>query len=223
MPIFTRTINLIGEENFEKLQKSHVMIFGCGGVGSYAVEAIARAGVGEITVIDSKTVGVSNINRQLVAYNSTVGKNKVDVEKERIADINPDCIVNTVTEFFDENSSLSLDCDYIVDAIDSVPSKIFLVQKAMEKGIPVISSMGTGNKMCPEMLEISDISKTSVCPLAKKMRLELRKKGIKHLKVVYSKEVPVVKCVPPASNSFVPATAGLLLASVVVRDLIEKD
>ncbi len=223
MPIFTRTINLIGEENFEKLQKSHVMIFGCGGVGSYAVEAIARAGVGEITVIDSKTVGVSNINRQLVAYNSTVGKNKVDVEKERIADINPDCIVNTVTEFFDENSSLSLDCDYIVDAIDSVPSKIFLVQKAMEKGIPVISSMGTGNKMCPEMLEISDISKTSVCPLAKKMRLELRKKGIKHLKVVYSKEVPVVKCVPPASNSFVPATAGLLLASVVVRDLIGKD
>lgn len=223
MPIFTRTINLIGEENFEKLQKSHVMIFGCGGVGSYAVEAIARAGVGEITVIDSKTVGVSNINRQLVAYNSTVGKNKVDVEKERIADINPDCIVNTVTEFFDENSSLSLDCDYIVDAIDSVPSKIFLVQKAMEKGIPVISSMGTGNKMCPEMLEISDISKTSVCPLAKKMRLELRKKGIKHLKVVYSKEIPVVKCIPPASNSFVPAAAGLLLASVVVRDLIEKD
>lgn len=223
MPIFTRTINLIGEENFEKLQKSHVMIFGCGGVGSYAVEAIARAGVGEITVIDSKTVGVSNINRQLVAYNSTVGKNKVDVEKERIADINPDCVVNTVTEFFDENSSLSLDCDYIVDAIDSVPSKIFLVQKAMEKGIPVISSMGTGNKMCPEMLEISDISKTSVCPLAKKMRLELRKKGIKHLKVVYSKEIPVVKCIPPASNSFVPAAAGLLLASVVVRDLIEKD
>ncbi|PWL87846.1 MAG: tRNA threonylcarbamoyladenosine dehydratase [Escherichia coli] len=223
MPIFTRTINLIGEKNFEKLQKSHVMIFGCGGVGSYAVEAIARAGVGEITVIDSKTVGVSNINRQLVAYNSTVGKNKVDVEKERIADINPDCVVNTVTEFFDENSSLSLDCDYIVDAIDSVPSKIFLVQKAMEKGIPVISSMGTGNKMCPEMLEISDISKTSVCPLAKKMRLELRKKGIKHLKVVYSKEIPVVKCIPPASNSFVPAAAGLLLASVVVRDLIEKD
>lgn len=223
MPIFTRTINLIGEENFEKLQKSHVMIFGCGGVGSYAVEAIARAGVGEITVIDSKTVGVSNINRQLVAYNSTVGKNKVDVEKERIADINPDCVVNTVTEFFDENSSLSLDCDYIVDAIDSVPSKIFLVQKASEKGVPVISSMGTGNKICPEMLEISDISKTSVCPLAKKMRLELRKKGIKHLKVVYSKEIPVVKCIPPASNSFVPAAAGLLLASVVVRDLIEKD
>lgn len=223
MPIFTRTINLMGEKNFEKLQKSHVMIFGCGGVGSYAVEAIARAGVGEITVIDSKTVGVSNINRQLVAYNSTVGKNKVDVEKERIADINPDCVVNTVTEFFDENSSLSLDCDYIVDAIDSVPSKIFLVQKAMEKGISVISSMGTGNKMCPEMLEISDISKTSVCPLAKKMRLELRKKGIKHLKVVYSKEIPVVKCIPPASNSFVPAAAGLLLASVVVRDLIEKD
>lgn len=223
MPIFTRTINLIGEENFEKLQKSHVMIFGCGGVGSYAVEAIARAGVGEITVIDSKTVGVSNINRQLVAYNSTVGKNKVDVEKERIADINPDCVVNTVTEFFDENSSLSLDCDYIVDAIDSVPSKIFLVQKASEKGVPVISSMGTGNKICPEMLEISDISKTSVCPLAKKMRLELRKRGIKHLKVVYSKEIPVVKCIPPASNSFVPAAAGLLLASVVVRDLIEKD
>ncbi len=223
MPIFTRTINLIGEENFEKLQKSHIMVFGCGGVGSYAVEALARAGVGEITVIDSKTVGFSNINRQLVAYNSTVGKNKVDVEKERIADINPDCVVNTVTEFFDENSSLSLDCDYIVDAIDSVPSKIFLVQKASEKGVPVISSMGTGNKICPEMLEISDISKTSVCPLAKKMRLELRKRGIKHLKVVYSKEVPVVKCVPPASNSFVPATAGLLLASVVVRDLIGKD
>ncbi len=223
MPIFTRTINLIGEENFEKLQKSHIMVFGCGGVGSYAVEALARAGVGEITVIDSKTVGFSNINRQLVAYNSTVGKNKVDVEKERIADINPDCVVNTVTEFFDENSSLSLDCDYIVDAIDSVPSKIFLVQKASEKGVPVISSMGTGNKICPEMLEISDISKTSVCPLAKKMRLELRKRGIKHLKVVYSKEIPVVKCVPPASNSFVPATAGLLLASVVVRDLIGKD
>lgn len=223
MPIFTRTINLIGEENFEKLQKSHIMVFGCGGVGSYAVEALARAGVGEITVIDSKTVGFSNINRQLVAYNSTVGKNKVDVEKERIADINPDCVVNTVTEFFDENSSFSLDCDYIVDAIDSVPSKIFLVQKASEKGVPVISSMGTGNKICPEMLEISDISKTSVCPLAKKMRLELRKRGIKHLKVVYSKEIPVVKCVPPASNSFVPATAGLLLASVVVRDLIGKD
>lgn len=223
MPIFTRTINLIGEENFEKLQKSHIMVFGCGGVGSYAVEALVRAGVGEITVIDSKTVGFSNINRQLVAYNSTVGKNKVDVEKERIADINPDCVVNTVTEFFDENSSLSLDCDYIVDAIDSVPSKIFLVQKASEKGVPVISSMGTGNKICPEMLEISDISKTSVCPLAKKMRLELRKRGIKHLKVVYSKEIPVVKCIPPASNSFVPATAGLLLASVVVRDLIGKD
>lgn len=218
---FTRTIDLIGRPAFEKLQNSSVCVFGCGGVGSYVVEALARSGVGRITIVDNDVVDRSNINRQLIALNSTVGMPKAQAAAERVADINPDCVVTSVELFFDSEHTISLDFDYIADAIDSVPSKLFLIEEAAKRGVPVISAMGTGNKLNPSEFEVSDISKTSYCPLAKKMRCELRKRGISHLKVVYSREEPAVRAVPPASISFVPGSAGLLMAGEIIKDLIK--
>lgn len=218
---FTRTIDLIGRPAFEKLQNSSVCVFGCGGVGSYVVEALARSGVGRITIVDNDVVDRSNINRQLIALNSTVGMPKAQAAAERVADINPDCVVTPVELFFDSEHTIPLDCDYIADAIDSVPSKLFLIEEAAKRGVPVISAMGTGNKLNPSEFEVSDISKTSYCPLAKKMRCELRKRGINHLKVVYSREEPAVRAVPPASISFVPGSAGLLMAGEIIKDLIK--
>lgn len=218
---FTRTIALIGGPAFEKLQNSSVCVFGCGGVGSYVVEALARSGVGKITIVDNDVVDRSNINRQLIALNSTVGMPKAQAAAKRVADINPDCVVTPVELFFDSEHTIPLDFDYIADAIDSVPSKLFLIEEAAKQGVPVISAMGTGNKLNPSEFEVSDISKTSYCPLAKKMRYELRKRGINHLKVVYSREEPAVRAVPPASISFVPGAAGLLMAGEIIKDLIK--
>lgn len=218
---FTRTIDLIGRPAFEKLQNSSVCVFGCGGVGSYVVEALARSGVGRITIVDNDVIDRSNINRQLIALNSTVCMPKAQAAAERVADINPDCVVTPVELFFDSEHTIPLDFDYIADAIDSVPSKLFLIEEAAKWGVPVISAMGTGNKLNPSEFEVSDISKTSYCPLAKKMRCELRKRGINHLKVVYSREEPAVRAVPPASISFVPGSAGLLMAGEIIKDLIK--
>lgn len=218
---FSREIPLIGKNGFNKLQSASVIIFGVGGVGSYAVEALARAGVGAITIVDNDTVDGTNINRQLIALNSTIGQDKVTVSKNRILDINPDCKVTAIKEFFDETSTIDLtEYDYIIDAIDSVKSKLFLVEMAVKNNIKIISSMGTGNKLEPKKLTVCDISKTSYCPLAKKMRTELRKKGINHLKVVYSTEEAKCRNVPPASISFVPPVAGLLIAKEVITDLV---
>ncbi len=218
---FSRTIGLFGESGMQKLKHSSVIIFGVGGVGSYAAEAIARAGIGRITVVDNDVVDVTNINRQLIALNSTVGLDKVSVSKSRIEDINPLCRVTAIKEFYDENSSIDLtEFDYILDCIDSVPSKLQLVEIAVKNNIKIISAMGTGNKLEPDKLRITDISKTSYCPLAKKMRVELRKRGINHLKVVYSTEEPKCRNVPPASVSFVPSVAGLMMAGEVIKELI---
>lgn len=218
---FSRSMGLVGEDGIEKLNNSSVIIFGIGGVGSYAAEALARAGVGSITVVDNDIIDITNINRQLIALNSTVGLDKVTVAKSRIEDINPLCRVTAVKEFYDENSSIDLaDYDYIVDCIDSVKSKLLLVEMADKNNVKIISAMGTGNKLEPDKLKITDISKTSYCPLAKKMRVELRKRGINHLKVVYSTEEPKCRNVPPASVSFVPSVAGLMMAGEVVKDLI---
>ncbi len=218
---FSRTIGLFGESGMQKLKHSSVIIFGVGGVGSYAAEAIARAGIGRITVVDNDVVDVTNINRQLIALNSTVGLDKVSVSKSRIEDINPLCRVTAIKEFYDENSSIDLtEFDYILDCIDSVPSKLHLVEIAVKNNIKIISAMGTGNKLEPDNLRITDISKTSYCPLAKKMRVELRKRGINHLKVIYSTEEPKCRNVPPASVSFVPSVAGLRMAGEVIKELI---
>ena len=221
---FQRTRTLIGDDSLKKLFNSRVIVFGIGGVGGYVVEALARAGIGEIDLVDNDTINLSNLNRQIVALYSTLNEFKVEVARARILDINPQVKVNAYKNFFsDENSSEFdfLKYDYIIDAIDSVKSKIELIKCAKNAGVSIISSMGTGNKMNPSMLEISDISKTSVCPLARVMRSELKKQGIKNLKVVYSKEEPIKTGLrTPSSNSFVPSSAGLLIASDVVRDLI---
>ena len=231
---FSRTALMIGEEAVEKLRSSRVAIFGVGGVGSFAAEAIARMGVGSITLVDNDTVAPSNLNRQLIALHSTLGRNKVDVAKERILDINPDANVDARAMFYlpenaDEIDISNFDC--IVDAIDTVSAKIEIIVRADRAGVPVVSSMGTGNKLHPEMLELTDISKTSVCPLARVMRRELKSRGINHLPVVYSKEEPV-KLFEDAfltngkktvgSISFVPSSAGLLIASKVLELLIKK-
>ena len=222
-----RTEYLIGENNVSKLAQAHVSIFGCGGVGSYVIEALARSGVGNLTLIDKDVVDITNINRQLIADTSTVGKPKVEVEKERLLKINPNLNITTYQMFYDASQAdkiLNTQFDYVVDAIDCVTSKINLVEECNKRNIPIICSMGTGNKLDPTKFEIADISKTSVCPLAKVMRKELGKRGIKHLKVVYSKEghkrFDVDNKRTPASISFVPSVAGLILASEVVKDLI---
>jgi tRNA A37 threonylcarbamoyladenosine dehydratase len=231
---FSRTEALIGEEALKKLQNSKVAIFGVGGVGGYVLEGLVRSGVGEIDLIDSDKVSKSNINRQIVATEETIGKYKVEVAAERAKSINPDAKINTRISFFSEECENEFDFqsyDYIVDAIDTVSSKIALILKAEREGVKIISSMGTGNKLNPLAFEIADIYKTSVCPLARVMRTELKRRGVKKLKVLYSKEEPKKALVSdsdtpktrhaPASISFVPSVAGLVIAGEVIKDLIK--
>ncbi len=232
MQEFCRMEMLVGEQALEKLQNSHVALFGVGGVGCYAVEALARAGVGKLTLVDDDLFTASNVNRQLYALQSTLGKNKVDVAKDRIADINPNCQVTPLKLRFDATTSSQFDFshfDYVVDAIDTVTSKLLLVKLCNQSNTPIISCMGTGNKLDATAFEVADIFQTSVCPLAKVMRKELKNMGIEHLKAVYSKEIPQTptqletsaKRQTPSSVSFVPSVAGLILAGEVVKDLIK--
>lgn len=221
---FSRTENLIGKENIEKLKKSKVAIFGIGGVGSYTVEALVRAGVGSFVLVDKDVVDETNLNRQIIATTKTIGKPKVEVEKERILEINPNAKVETYQEFFMPDTRediLSKDISYIVDCVDTVTAKIELVLRAKKLNIPIISSMGTGNKLDPCKFEVADIYKTSVCPLAKVMRKELKQRNIESLKVVYSREEPKQTTTPkiPASISFVPSVCGLIIAGEVVKDI----
>ncbi len=221
---YTRTIAVLGETAIDKLKKCRVAVFGVGGVGSYVVEALARAGVGAIDLIDNDKFNVTNINRQLYATHKTIGQYKVDVASERILDINPECVVTVHKMFYLSENADTLDLsqyDYIVDAIDTVAAKIELIVRADKCGVNIISSMGTGNKLHPEMFEIADIYKTSVCPLAKVMRTRLKKEGIKKLKVVYSKEEPITNVDNIiGSVPFVPSVAGLILAGEVVKDIV---
>ena len=223
---FLRTEMLIGEEGVKRLSEAHVAVFGVGGVGGYVVEALARCGVGELTLVDRDVVSSSNLNRQIIALESTVGRSKVEVMKERIQQICPDTVVHAHETFFLPENSHTFPFetyDYVVDAVDTVTAKIEIIMKSQSVDVPVISSMGTGNKLDPSKLQIADIYKTSMCPLAKVMRKEMKARGVKHLKVVYSTEEPVANHSTPGSISFVPGSAGLLIASAVVRDLLGKD
>lgn len=226
---FSRTELLIGKDNIDKLKKAKVAVFGIGGVGSFVVEGLARAGIGNFILVDNDTVSLTNLNRQLIATENTIGMDKVEVAKQRILDINRDANVEIYKEFFmpDSKGILTEDISYIVDAIDTVTAKIELVVRANNFEIPIISCMGTGNKLDPKKFEVTDIYKTSVCPLAKVMRKELKNRNIKKLKVIYSKEEPIKvdfneegKRVP-GSISFVPSVAGLIIAGEVVKDLIK--
>ena len=239
---FSRTQLIYGKENMEKLSNARVAVFGIGGVGGYTVEALARSGVGTLDLIDDDKICLTNLNRQILATRKTVGKYKVDVAAERIHDINPDCVVNCYKTFYMPDTAEQF--DYVVDAIDTVTGKIMLVEQAKKSDTPVISSMGAGNKVNPAAFEVADIYETSVCPLAKVMRRELKKRGIKKLKVVYSKEKPIRPeedleiscrthciCPPgtertctvrrdiPGSNAFVPSVVGLIIAGEVVKDI----
>ena len=220
---FERTRQLIGEEALQKLKNSKVLVFGVGGVGSYVCEALARAGVGTVEIVDKDEVDVTNINRQIIALHSTVGRPKVDVMAERMRDINPQAEIIARQCFYLPEKSAEFDFgsyDYVVDAVDNVTAKIDIIKKSKEAGTPVISSMGTGNKLDPSAFKIADIEKTKTCPLAKVVRKELRKAGIKDVKVVYSEEEPKEGAGrTPASISFVPSAAGLLIASAVIGDL----
>lgn len=229
MKQFSRNENLIGKENTEKLKNSRVAVFGIGGVGGFTVEALVRSGVGTIDIIDSDKVDVTNLNRQIFATRSTVGEYKVEVAKKRILDINPDININMYPLFFDVKTIDELDFknyDYIVDCIDTVSSKLLLIEQAEKYDVPIISCMGTGYKLEPTKLIIDDIFNTSVCPLARVMRYELRKRNIKKLKVVYSKEKPIKSINDDNENKvsasmiFVPATAGIILANEVIKDII---
>lgn len=221
---FSRTELVIGKENIEIFKKSKVAVFGIGGVGSYVVEGLARAGIGNFILVDKDEVSVSNINRQIIATHTTVGKSKVEVAKIRILDINPDANVEIYKEFFMPETKGILDesIDYIVDSIDTVTAKIELIVRAKNLNIPIISCMGTGNKLDPTRFEITDIYKTSVCPLAKVMRKELKARGIKKLKVLYSKEEAIKTEGNIGSISFVPSVAGLIISGEVIKDLIKK-
>ena len=232
---FSRTAMIIGEEGIKKLNNSKVAIFGIGGVGSFVVEGLVRAGVQKFILVDKDVVDITNLNRQIHATTKTIGKDKVEIMKQRVLDINPNAKVETYKEFFMPDSKtkiLNKSIDYIVDAVDTVTAKIELVVQAEKLNIPIISAMGTGNKLDPTKFEITDIYKTSICPLAKVMRKELRQRGIKKLKVVYSKEEPIVpknlkekledknaKKQVPGSISFVPSVAGMIIAGEVIKDL----
>lgn len=221
---FSRTAQLLGNENVEKLFDKHVIVFGVGGVGGYVVEALVRSGVGNISIVDNDVVNESNINRQIIAFHSTIGMQKAEVLKNRILDINPNCQVFVHNQFFLPENSNDFDFsiyDYVVDAVDTVTAKIEIIKKSKELNVPVISSMGTGNKLNPVGFKVSDISKTKVCPLARVMRNELKKRGISKVKCVYSEENPVIQTKTPASVAFVPPVAGLLIASEVIEDLIK--
>ena len=230
---FERLELLIGSEAIDKLKNSKVAIFGVGGVGGYVTEALARSGVGSFVLVDNDVVSVTNLNRQIIALHSTVGRSKVEVMAERIRDINPDAKVELKQCFFLPETAGEFDFgsyDYVADAVDTIAAKVEIISKAKEAGVPVISSMGAGGKLNPSMFEVADISKTSVCPLAKAMRRELRLKGIKDVKVVYSKEEPIRNIVGgaadpesgrhvPGSSAFTPSVAGLIMASEIIKDL----
>ncbi|MCI6887266.1 MAG: tRNA threonylcarbamoyladenosine dehydratase [Lachnospiraceae bacterium] len=235
MQEFSRTERLIGTENQARLAGSTVVVFGVGGVGSHCIEALARCGIGHLVLVDNDTVSITNINRQSIAYHSTVGRYKTHVMRERILDINPQAQVDTFETFvLPDNLEPLLDgigpIDYLIDAIDTVTAKLALAEYASARQIPLISSMGTGNKLHGERFEIADITRTSVCPLCRVMRRELKARGITHLKVLYSKEQPLTPVLPneeptdkravPGSISFVPPVAGLLIAGEVIRDMI---
>ncbi len=229
---FSRTGRIFGDDGMERLKSARVAVFGVGGVGSYIAEGLARSGVGHIELIDSDDVDITNLNRQLEAVSDTVGKPKAEAMKQRILQINPECEVVVHDCFFLPENSEQFDFtkyDYVADAVDTVTAKIELVVKAQREGTPIISSMGTGNKLCPAMLEVEDIYRTSVCPLARVMRQELKKRGVKKLRVVYSKEEPIKVLASteenqyrrniPASAVFVPACAGMIIASEIVKDI----
>ena len=238
MDKFLRTEMLLGTEALKKLNNSRVAIFGIGGVGGYTLEALVRAGVGEIDIIDSDDVAPSNINRQILATTKTVGRKKVDVAQERAKEINPEVRINKFPIFYLPDTAHLFDFnnyDYVVDAIDTISGKMELIRRAKACGTPIICSMGTGNKLDPTAFEVADIHKTSVCPLAKVIRTSCKKEGIKHLKVVYSKELPITPHeiegaeqkgttgrTSPASCSFVPSVSGLILASEVIKDIINN-
>ena len=232
-----RTEALLGGEAIDRLARAHVAVFGIGGVGSYCAEALARSGIGALTFVDADTVSRSNINRQLVALHSTVGMPKAEVMAARARDIDPDCSVTGVVAFYNEETADKFDLgeyDYVVDAIDSVSSKLLLICRAKEKNVPVISAMGAGNKLDPSAFEVADIYSTNVCPLARVMRHELKKRGISSLKVVYSREEPLTPVIAqfqenapgkrqtPGSTAFTPGAAGLLIASEVVKDIAQN-
>lgn len=245
---FERMALLYGDAAMERLKGARVAVFGIGGVGGYVVEALARSGIGALDLIDHDRVSFSNLNRQIIATRSSLGRCKVEVASERIRDINPDCAVRTYQTFFLPETAGDFDFgvyDYVVDAVDTVTAKLLIAEKAQEAGVPVISAMGTGNKLHPDRLEVADLYETTECPLARIMRKEARKRGIEHLKVVYSKETPLTplsteseaagaegqepeetgygkKRVTPGSTAFVPAAAGLLMAAEVVNELAEK-
>ena len=232
---FNREIMLIGQDNFNKLKESHIIVFGLGGVGGYAVEMLARLGVGKIDIVDNDTVSNTNLNRQIIALNSTIGKYKTDLFEERIKEINKDCIVTKYTMFYDENTKDKIDFskyDYVIDAIDSVKSKLNLIIYCINNNINIVSSMGMGNRIDPSLVKITDISKTEYDPLSKIIRKKLRENKINHLKVVYSSERPINiiydinaekkgSNYAPGSISLVPSTAGIMLASEVFKDLIK--
>ncbi len=232
---FSRTRMLLGEQAMERLKRARVAVFGVGGVGGYAVEALARSGVGALDLVDNDVVCLSNLNRQIIATHETIGRSKVEVAAERVASIAPDCAVRTYKTFFLPETSGAFDFtqyDYVVDAIDTVAGKLALVQGAQAAGTPIISALGTGNKLDPGMLAIGDVYETSVCPLARVMRKELRRRGVEHLKVLWSREEPIVPLPPeeeterrglPGSTAFVPPAGGLMIAAEVVRDLIKTD
>lgn len=234
---FSRSELLLGENSIEKLSNATVAVFGIGGVGGFVVEALARTGIGNFVLIDNDQVSITNINRQIIATTKTVGKDKVDVMKERILDINPDATVETRNCFFLPENADTFDFSkysYVVDAVDTVTAKLTIIEAAKAANVPVISSMGTGNKLDPTRFEVTDIHKTSVCPLAKVMRHECKKRGIKKLKVVYSKEDPVKSALNseeklpegrrsiPGSVAFVPSVAGLIIAGEVIKDILKQ-
>ena len=243
---FERMALLYGSAAMERLNQARVAVFGIGGVGGYVVEALTRSGVGALDLIDHDRVSISNLNRQIIATRSSIGQYKVDVAETRIHDIDPDCVVRTYRTFFLPETAGEFDFgvyDYVVDAVDTVTAKLLIAEKARDAGVPVISAMGTGNKLHPDRLEVADLYETSECPLARIMRKEARKRGIEHLKVVYSKETPLVpqpaetedadgpepeesgygkKRVTPGSTAFVPAAAGLLMAAEVVGELTKE-
>ena len=230
MGIFDRSEALLGADALNTLKSSHIAVFGVGGVGSYTVEALVRGGIGRLSVFDGDTVSETNINRQLVATTKTIGEDKVAVAKQHATEVNPDIQVTAEKIFFSAENADSIDFsqfDYVVDAIDTVSSKLLLIEKSKTAGVPVISCMGAGNKLDPTRFEVTDISKTSVCPLAKIMRYELKKRGISKVKVVYSKEDPIKHGLSengrplPGSVSFVPSAAGLIIAGEVIKDLIK--
>ena len=233
---FLRTEMLLGRQAMDKLAKAHVAVFGIGGVGSWCAEALARAGIGTLTLVDHDTVGLTNLNRQAEALHSTLGLEKTEAMAQRIRDISPGCVVRQIPEKYEEGNReafFQARYDYIVDAIDLVSCKLDLIQTALDRGIPILSSMGTGNKLHPELFSISDISQTSVCPLCRVMRKELKARNISHLKVCWSPEPPLTpgpaeedtgnRRATPGSISFVPPVAGLLIAGQIVRDICGLD